>query len=291
MLRSRTRRHVARVMLLACAAAPALFLAPGAARAQDCTPVVAVQPKQLVEAGKLQLAINPTLPPQQFVDSKGELQGLNVELGNEIAKKLCLQMAFVRMDFPPMIPALQASRFDGIHTGMFWTEERSKLFYMVPYSLQSISIAVPPNSGLKLSGPDDLSGKAVVIEVNTYQERWLRAQSDDMVKRGKAPITIRGFTTATEAMGALRAGQGDAAALLDYMAVDMTKRGMVRTELFRLGGAPSAMAFRDKGVAEAVAAALTALRKEGFYDKLFERYGMTPIPADQTFAIRGTGPA
>ncbi|MBE9607324.1 ABC transporter substrate-binding protein [Acetobacteraceae bacterium H6797] len=261
-----------------------------AAMAQACTPLAQIQPSQLVSPGKLQLAINPTLPPQQFVDQKGELQGLNVELGNEIAKRLCLEMAFVRMDFPPMIPALQASRFDGIHTGMFWTEPRSKLFYLVPYALQAISIAVPANSALKLASPDDLAGKSVVIEVNTYQERWLRSLSDELVAKGKPAIVIRGFTTATEAMTALRAGQGDAAALLDYMAVDVTRRGMVRTELFRLGGAPSAMAFREKGVAEAVAKALTSMREDGSYGKLFDRFGLTPLPADEPFAIRGTGP-
>ncbi|MBB5695446.1 transporter substrate-binding domain-containing protein [Muricoccus pecuniae] len=285
-MRYRTRLKLALALL----AAPLLPFAAGEARAQSCTPVAPVQPGQLVTPGKLQLAINPTLPPQQFVDSRGELQGINIELGKEIAKRLCLELQFVRMDFPPMIPALQAGRFDGIHTAMFWTEERSKVAFMVPYAQQAISVGLPPNSSLQVSTPDDLSGKAVVIEVNTYQERWLRSVSDDLLRRGKAPITIRGFATATEAMTALRAGQGDAAALLDYMAVDMTKRNMIRTVLFRLGGAPSAMAFRQRPVAEAVAVALEAMRKDGTYGALFDRYGLTPQPADQPFAIRGPGP-
>ena len=88
------------------------------------------------------MSINPTLPPQQFVDEKGELQGLNVELMKEIAKRLCLPLEFIRMDFPPMVPALTAGRFDGIDTGMFWTEERSKIAYTVPYAQQTISITV-----------------------------------------------------------------------------------------------------------------------------------------------------
>jgi polar amino acid transport system substrate-binding protein len=277
----------ARLLLLALLAAPLLA---GAAHAAGCTPLVAVPPDQLVTPGKLQLSINPTRPPQQYVDTNGDLQGLNVELGNELARRLCLEMVHVRMDFPPMVPALQAGRFDGINTGFFWTEARAKLFYLVPYALQSISVVVPVKSGLKITSLDDLAGKTVVIEVNTYQERWLKGQSDEMVARGKAPIVIHGFTTATEAMAALRAGQGDAAALLDYMAADLTKRGVVETELFRLGGAPTAMAFRSKAVADAVVAALTAMRADGSYTKLFEKFGLTPQPADQPFAIRGPGP-
>ena len=255
-----------------------------------CTPVVALPASDLVTPGKLQMSINPTLPPQQFVDSKGELQGLNVEIGHQIADKLCLEMEFIRMDFPPMIPALQGGRFDAIDTGLFWTEERSKILFLVPYAMQSISVTVPVGSALKLSDIDDLSGKTVVIEVNTYQERWLKGVSDAMVAKGKAPITVRGFTTATDAMAALRAGQGDAAALLDYMARDMTKRGLVKTELFQLGGAASTIAFRNRTAAEAVAKALTALRDDGEYGKLFDKFGLSPLPADQPFAIRGPGP-
>ena len=82
----------------------AVLLFPIAATAQPCSPQI--PPSDLVAPGSLQMAINPTLPPQQFVDAKGELQGLNVDLMNEVAKRLCIPMAFIRMDFPPMFPAL-----------------------------------------------------------------------------------------------------------------------------------------------------------------------------------------
>ncbi|MCP2061360.1 ABC-type amino acid transport substrate-binding protein [Bradyrhizobium diazoefficiens] len=78
-----------------------------AAGAQTCTPKVPAS--SLIEAPKWQMSINPTLPPQQFVDDKGELQGLNVELAREIAKRICVEPVFLRMDFPPMIPALRSA--------------------------------------------------------------------------------------------------------------------------------------------------------------------------------------
>ena len=98
-------------------AASLMIMLAGAAWSQTCAPKLSAA--NLVAAGKLQLAINPTLPPQQFVDEKGELQGLNVELGRALGKRLCLTTEFVRMDFPAMVPALRAARFDGIDTGMF----------------------------------------------------------------------------------------------------------------------------------------------------------------------------
>ncbi len=59
----------------------------GSVLAQACTPKVSAE--HLTAPGKLQMSTNLTLPPQQFVDSKGELQGLNIELGRAVAKSLC----------------------------------------------------------------------------------------------------------------------------------------------------------------------------------------------------------
>ena len=134
--------------LLRLGAAAALVLASNAAHAA-CTP--AITDDNLIAPGKLQLSINPTNPPQQFVDKDGQLQGLNVELAAELGKRLCLPVELVRMDFPAMIPAMSAGRIDGIDTGMFWTEERSKLMYMVPYAIQAISVVVAPDSGTRMS--------------------------------------------------------------------------------------------------------------------------------------------
>ena len=192
---------------------PCAALAARPVLAQSCT--AALPAADLVEAGKLQMAINPTLPPQQFVDAQGELQGLNVDLMREVAKLLCLPMEFVRMDFPPMFPALAAARFDGIDTGMFWTEERSKIAYTVPYAQQAISITVAAGSGLKLADEASLAGRSAGVEVNSYQERWLRGVDKALQAKGAKPIDIHTFTTATDVIAALRAGQVETAILID----------------------------------------------------------------------------
>ncbi len=265
----------------------ALLLASPLARAQGCTPVLPAA--DLVEAGKLQMSINPTLPPQQFVDSAGELQGLNVDLMREAAKRLCVSMAFVRMDFPPMFPALAAARFDGIDTGMFWTEERSKIAYTVPYAQQAISITVAAGASLDIASAEALAGHSAGVEVNSYQERWLRGVDKAITEKGGKPIDVRTFTTATDVIAALRAGQVDTAILIDQTAREIVKRGIIKVTATGLGGAPTTLVFRNKDVAEKVAAALTAMRADGFYDALFDRYGLTKLPGT-VFAIRGPGP-
>ena len=266
-----------------------LVLLIGALPASAQTCKSAIPDSDLVTAGKLQMSINPTLPPQQFVDEKGELQGLNVELMREIAKRLCITLDLLRMDFPPMVPALTAGRFDGINTGMFWTEERSKIAYTVPYAQQTISLTVLKGALLKLSDMAAVAGKKAGVEVNSYQERWLRAEDKEVTAKGGKPIEILTFKTATDVTAALRAGQIDTAILIDQTAKELERRGLIEITATGLGGAPTTMMFRNRAVAEKVAATLTAMGADGSYDALFDKFGLTKAPS-KTFAIRGPGP-
>ena len=113
-----TRRH----LLQAGAAASFVAVAPSALRAQP-----KLAPPNLIKAGTLVMSINPTLPPLQYVDDKGELKGMRVELANECCRRLGLAPEYIRTEFATMIPGLAAKRWDMINTGIFWTEERSKL--------------------------------------------------------------------------------------------------------------------------------------------------------------------
>ena len=271
-----------RLALLLAIAAPA---AP--AFAQTCTSTIPAA--DLVTPGKVQLSINPTLPPLQSVDSTGKLQGYNVDLGGEIAKRICLQVELLRMDFPAMIPGLGAARFDGINTGMFWTEERSKIMFTVPYAQAAIGVIVNTDSKYKPTKPEELQGYTVAVDADSYQERWLRNFDKESVAKGMKPMTIRAFITPTEVMATLRAGQADAAALPTYTTTEIVRRGQAATAIPSMGATMITMAFRKKSVAEAVAKALTEMAADGTYDKLFGHIGMA-LP-EKTFAIRGPGPS
>ena len=263
----------------------AMLLHAGAAWAQ-CTPKVAAA--SLVDPGKLQLAINPTLPPQQFVDEKGELQGLNVELGRELGKRLCVPTEFVRMDFPAMVPALRGGRFDGIDTGMFWTEERSRLMFMVPYAQQAIGVFGMASSNLQIKSFDDLAGRVGAIEIGTYQERKAKEANEDLVKRGLKPVDLRTFSTATEATAALRAGQVEVVIIVEDAARAISKGRGMQLLLTGFGGTDITFGFRDRAVAEAAAAAFTEIRADGTYDALFDKFGLAKLQGG--FAVRGPGP-
>ena len=274
-----------RGLLAAGAAATTLALAPTALRAQP-----KIAPPNIIKAGTLIMSINPTLPPLQFVDEKGELKGMRVELANECCKKLGLAPEYIRTEFATMIPGLAAKRWDMINTGIFWTEERSKLMYMVPYEQAAISFLSAKGNPLGLKTIDDLAGRRVSVELGGIEERRTREVSDIVTKKGLKPLTIMTFNNFAESFQALRAGQADAATSIDATAMFMQGRGDFTRAISGVFPQTACFAFANKPLAEAVVGALDAVRKDGTYDKLLDQYGVLKIDEPQ-FAIKGPGPA
>lgn len=274
-----------RTLLAGTAAIGLASALPGRALAQ-----AKIAAPNIIKPGTLVMSINPTLPPLQFVDDRGQLQGMRVELGNEIAKSLGLTPEYVRIEFAAMVPGLAAKRWDMINTGIFWTEERSKLMYMVPYERAAISFLVARGNPLKIEKWEDLAGKAVSVELGGIEERRTR-EVDTMLKaKGLAGITIRTFNNFAEAFQALRAGQVQASTSIDATAMFWQGRGDFTRAVAGLFPQTATFAFANKTLAEAVVGSLNDLKKSGYYDQLFDRYGVLKIEGD-TFKIDGPGPA
>ncbi|WP_372394795.1 ABC transporter substrate-binding protein [Azospirillum sp. HJ39] len=271
------------------AAGLTLFALPAAAQTAPqsaaCKPAVA--DSELVKPGTLVMSTNPTLPPMQFVDSSGQLKGMRVTLGNEIAKRLCLTPEYVRIEFSAMIPGLQAGRWDLINTGIFWTEERAKMMPMINYESQAISISVTKGNPLKIAKPEDLAGRPVGVELGGFEERKLRELDKMVTAKGLKPIEIKTFDNFATAYQALRAGQTEASVAIDPTAAEYSKRGDFDRALHGLFPTPVALAMKSKPLSEAVVAVLNDMQKDGSYKKLMDEYGL--LPNDGAFKVNGPG--
>ena len=131
-----------KAMTIVAMAAAALCGVWGAtAQAQDkCEPKLGHPP--LVRKGVMIAAINPTVAPIQYIDDDGNIIGLDVDLGNAIADRLCLKMQFQSTQFATMIPILKEGRIDLINSFMFYTPERASQVLMIPYGASSAAIVV-----------------------------------------------------------------------------------------------------------------------------------------------------
>lgn len=275
-----------RSVLLSAAAAGASLALGG--RAAFAEPKLA--PPAIIKPGTLVMSTNPTLPPLQYVDSNGEVQGMRIELGKALAKELGLTPEYIKVEFATMVPGLAAQRWDMINTGIYWTEERSKLMYMIPYERAAISFIVPVGNPKKIEKWQDMAGLAVGVELGGIEEKRTR-EVDTMLKEAGLPgITVRVFNNFSEAFQALRAGQVDAATSIDATAKFLQDKGDFHRAVSGLFPQTASLAFANKELAAAAVDALNALRKSGYYDDLFAKYGVLTIEED-LFAIKGPGPA
>lgn len=273
-----------RLSLLPAVAAAITFIAVPA-MAQSCKPAVA--DAELVKPGTLVMSTNPTLPPMQFVDSSGELKGMRITLGNELAKRLCLKPEYIRIEFSAMIPGLQAGRWDLINTGIFWTPERAKLMQMIPYESQAISISVAKGNPLKIAKPEDLAGRTIGVELGGFEERKIKELDKALTDKGLKPMTIRTFDNFATAYQALRAGQTEATVSIDATGAEYAKRGEFDRALSGLFATPVALAMKSTKLAEAVVKALNDMQKDGYYVKLMAEYGL--LANKEPFAVKGPG--
>ncbi|MBO1080089.1 ABC transporter substrate-binding protein [Roseomonas haemaphysalidis] len=269
------------VLLGAAALAAAL---PAVAKAQ-----ARIAPPNIVKQGTLVMSINPTLPPLQFVNDRGELQGMRVELGNMLAKELGLMPEYVRIEFAAMVPGLNAKRWDMINTGIFFTEERAKLMYMLPYEQAAISFLTAKGNPLNIGKWEDLAGRAVGVELGGIEERRTREVDEMLRKAGLRGIEIRTFNNFAEAFQALRARQVDAATSIDATAMYWQGRGDFTRAVAGLFPQTATFAFANKVLANEAVGAMNRIKQAGAYDELFDRYGVLKMPEPQ-FALSGPGP-
>ncbi|MFD0979558.1 MULTISPECIES: ABC transporter substrate-binding protein [Tropicimonas] len=255
------------------AATVLLTMTGGAAVAQDCPTGLPV-----VEEGKLVMSINATIPPKQYIDADGNIAGLHREMGDEIAKRLCLEPVYQNVDFAVQIPGLDADRWDMINTGLYFTDERAGFMQLVPYSVNALALISAAGNPLGVSEPKDLAGHAVGVEIAGFEEKKLNEINDAQVAEGLEPMDIRAFNTYGETFLALGGGQIDAVFAGDAIGSYYQEKGQFTKAATGLyPGTPGAFAFDEPDLAQAVADALNAMKADGTYDAMMEAYGTTKI--------------
>ncbi|WP_210207084.1 ABC transporter substrate-binding protein [Methylobacterium currus] len=257
--------------------------AASGALAAECTSPV--KPSDLTKPGSLVMSTNPTLPPMQYVDRSGQLVGMRIELGREIARRLCLTPDYVKIEFPAMIPGLQAGRWDMINTGIFFTPERAKIMQMIPYESQTISIATALKPKVPVTRVEDLDGRTIGVEMGGFEENKAKALNAELKGKGLSGMTIRTFDSYALAYQALRAGHVEAVVSIDAVAKEYADRGEFQRALTGLFPTPVSLAFKNRNLADAVLKVLEAMQEDGSFAALLGRFGVVPVPG--RLAVQG----
>ena len=128
------------------------------------------------DKGKVVVGMSADYAPYEFhyIDENGKdvIGGFDVDIANEIASKLGVELVIQEMDFDALVTALPAGKVDLVISGMNPTEERAKVvdFSEVYYNSQH-GILVRAEDVDKYKTFADLEGAKVGAQLGSTQEQ------------------------------------------------------------------------------------------------------------------------
>jgi putative S-methylcysteine transport system substrate-binding protein len=208
--------------------------------------------------------------PFTFV-RQGELQGFEVDLMNAIGEELGREIQFETMSFSGLIGALEAGRIDTVANQITITPEREEAFvFSDPYVIDGAQIVTREGNEATISGPEDLSGKSVAVNLGSNFEDLLR----DLPNADE--IDIRTYESNIEQDTAL--GRVDAFVLDRVSSAQVIKESPLP---LALAGQPfseirNAYPFRDdekgRSLRDEVNTALQTLRDDGTLTEISQKW-------------------
>ena len=137
-------------------------------------------------------------PPYSFINDKGEVDGFERELGDELCRRADLECVWVTNEWDTIIPNLLEDKYDTILAGMSITDERDELIdFTQPY------FPPTPSVYLALAGAGgDAAGGTVGAQVATVHADYLLSESG---------ATLVEYKLAQELVEAVLSGEVEAA--------------------------------------------------------------------------------
>jgi polar amino acid transport system substrate-binding protein len=150
------------------------------------TAVATIAADKLVQKGRLLICSDIPYPPQEFFDDQGNPQGVDIDLGNEIANRLGLKSQWVNSVFDTIIAAVNSGKCDIVLSAMNITDTRKKQVSMIPYFQAGQALVVVKGNPKNINTPMDLCGQPVAAESGTTNADWLQSTGDYEGKGGLA---------------------------------------------------------------------------------------------------------
>ena len=232
------------------------------------------QELELIEPGKILVATEGTYPPFSMRSPDGQLDGLEIRVGKEIAKRLGLEYQPVIIKWEALLVGLAADQYDFASDAMDITAERQKQVTFADGWLESGGRVVV-KEGSEIKTPADIKGKTVgVLVASTWQKL--------AEERG---ATVKTYKAESDALQDLVNGGVDAVitdSIAAAYAIQESKLPLVLVEEY-VSHVQKGFPFKKgkPNLVKAVNKALADMIADGTYAKLTTPIvGYSPAPKD-----------
>jgi len=222
-----------------------------------------------MSADTLKIGTNANFPPFEYIDDSSNIVGFDIDLVNELTKRSGYDVEIVNMGFDGLIPALKSGKIDAAISGMSATEERKKAVDFTDPYFTTDNVYLKRKDDDSIKALEDIKEKPVGVQLGTVQE----------ARAGEVTSKSNPFKDPIAAIMALKGGKVDAVILDTSVAYGYLKQNPDLVEFFKEpdGSDGFAIAFDKDKNPEAVGKfneALKAMKDDGAYDKLLEKYEM-----------------
>jgi ABC-type amino acid transport substrate-binding protein len=99
--------------------------------------------KSIIKRGRLRVGYNPENLPFSYNNDNGDLVGFDVELMNELARELGVELEFIQWTYETLFKELEQNKFDVVIGGMIANPERlTKANFSEPYMNMTTAVVV-----------------------------------------------------------------------------------------------------------------------------------------------------
>jgi len=252
------------------------------------TLLVLVEPGIGAAQQPLRTAVDGTFAPHAMPRLEGGIQGFNVDLANEVGKRLKRPVEIQAMQFSGILPALQAGSIDFVAAPVTVTKERAENYIFTEGYLNTdyqflTKKGEPPVTDLK-----QLKGKVIAVNKGAIYDSWARGLEAEI------GWSVESFGTQTDAVQAVLAGRAYAN-VAGNTAIQWAVKQQPQLQLSYLHatGLVWAMPLRKDQLAlrAELENAIECMKKDGTMAAMHERwFGTKPEPNSPAVTIYpGTG--
>lgn len=242
----------------------------------------AITPAEIKDKGKVVIGIQGDNPPWGFVNSSGQQQGLDADIGELYGKFLGVPVEFVPLEVANRIPALTAGRVDVLFATMAMNPERAKAVqFSKPYVANMIVLVAPKTLEVKTN--EDMGKLTIAVP---------RASTQDtqVTKNAPAGTNILRLDGDAAAIQAVVSGQAQAAGgnMFYIDRLNAAKPGIYenKLEFTRIyNGACTRLGEKDMNAS--INSFIDQIKANGELAKIHEKWMKLPLPSSFPETIEG----
>jgi len=209
----------------------------------------------------------------------GGVEGFNVDLANQIARRLKRPINIEATQFSGLIPGLNAKKYDWIAAPTTVTPERAKALLFTEGYLDTDFQFLVKKADPDIKGLDDLKGKTISVNKGSAYDTWAKANAE------KYGFKFDVYDTNADAVQAVLSGRASTNLAGNTVVAWAAKQNpMVKTSFTIKTGLVWAVPFRadDRAGREQISMVIKCMKQDGGLSALHEKWFGSKPPADSS---------